>query len=118
MTEQGITYPSDEEFYKLIASQRVYGLITKIIFYLTIKRYFNDLPAFQDEDEKDINKILETAFAKASDKDWQAVFVKSPIEELGIPEESFPYLQELFLILKYTISVRYPKMLSVNSLRR
>lgn len=100
VTEQGITYPSDEEFYKLIASQRVYGLITKIIFYLTIKRYFNDLPAFQDEDEKDINKILETAFAKASDKDWQAVFVKSPIEELGIPEESFPYLQELFSHLK------------------
>lgn len=100
VTEQGITYPSDEEFYKLIASQRVYGLVTKIIFYLTIGRYFDDLPPLQNEDEEDINKILETAFARASDKDWQAVFVKSPIEELGIPEESFPYLQELFSHLK------------------
>jgi hypothetical protein len=98
--EQGITYPSDYEFYKLIASQRVYGLVTKIIFYLTIKRYFTDLPDLQNKNEDDISKTIDNAFTKAGEIDWQAVFIKSPIEELGVPEESFLYLQELFSHLK------------------
>lgn len=100
VVEQGITYPSDEEFYKLIASQRVYGLITKIIFYLTIKRYFKDLPSLQQEDDNDINKALKTAFQKASEIDWQAVFLEGPIDELGLPEEVYSTLQELFSHLK------------------
>lgn len=100
VVEQGITYPSDKEFYKLIASQRVYGLITKIIFYLTIKRYFKDLPPLQKEDDNDINKALKTAFLQASEIDWQAVFLEGPIDELGLPEEAYSTLQELFSHLK------------------
>ena len=98
--EQGIAYPSEEEFYKLIASQKVYGLITKIIFYLTIKRYFKDLPPLQQEEDQDIDKILKTAFHKACEIDWQAVFIEGPIDELGLPEESYSTLQELFSHLK------------------
>ncbi len=100
VVEQGITYPSDAEFYKLIASQRVYGLITKIIFYLTVRRYFKDLPPLQQEDMDDISLALHTAFHKASDIDWQAVFVEGAIDELGLPEESYSILQELFSNLK------------------
>jgi hypothetical protein len=100
VVEQGIAYPSDEEFYKLIASQRVYGLITKIIFYLTIKRYFKDLPPLEKEDDNDINKTLKTAFYKAGEIDWQAVFLEGPIDELGLPEEAYSTLQELFSQLK------------------
>lgn len=88
-TKQGIAYPSDSEYYKLIASQTVYALITKIIFYLTIKRYFDDLPDIYKTDEPDLSKLLEFAFSKAREKDWQAVFEKDPIENLGIPNSVY-----------------------------
>lgn len=100
VVEQGITYPSDDAFFKLIASQRVYGLVTKIIFYLTIRRYFSDLPALLQEAEPDVNQNLNTAFGKAAEKDWQAVFVGGPIADLGIPQNAFSPLQELFANLE------------------
>ncbi|MDI6802613.1 MAG: N-6 DNA methylase [Bacteroidota bacterium] len=100
VTKQGITYPSDSEFFKLIARQRVYGLITKIIFYLTVSRYFEDLPELHQSDERDLNRLLKVAFTKASEKDWQAVFVDGPIEGLGIPNSAYPYLRELFSELR------------------
>jgi type I restriction enzyme M protein len=98
--EQGITYPSDDAFFKLIASQRVYGLVTKIIFYLTIRRYFSDLPALLQEAEPDLNQNLNHAFSKAAEKDWQAVFIGGPIADLGIPQTAFAPLQELFANLE------------------
>ncbi len=88
-TKQGIAYPSDSEYYKLIASQTVYALVTRIIFYLTIKRYFDDLPDIYKTDEPDLSKLLELAFSKAREKDWQAVFEKDPIEKLGIPDSVY-----------------------------
>ncbi|MGH7884401.1 MAG: hypothetical protein ACRENO_01755 [Thermodesulfobacteriota bacterium] len=100
VAEQGIAYPSDDDFYRLIANQRVYGLITKIIFYLTIKRYFKDLPDLLDVEDEDINRILNTSFAKAREIDWQAVFESGPIADLGIPQESYSILHELFSNLK------------------
>ena len=100
VAEQGIAYPNDEEFYKLIASQRVYGLITKIIFYLTIKRHFKQLPDLLTEDEKDFEENLKYAFSQAREIDWQAVFETDPIEELGIPKQAYFSLNELFSHLK------------------
>lgn len=47
VTKQGINYPSTEAFFELVAAQRVYRLVTKTIFYLTIRviitklRYMN-----------------------------------------------------------------------------
>ncbi|NQV17343.1 MAG: SAM-dependent DNA methyltransferase [Armatimonadetes bacterium] len=100
VAEQGIAYPNDEDFYRLIASQRVYGLITKIIFYLTIKRHFKELPELYSEDEKDLEANLNSAFSNAREIDWQAVFETDPIEELGIPKEAYSSLNELFSHLK------------------
>lgn len=98
--EQGISMPNEQAYYKMIASQRVYGLITKIIFYLTIRRYFKDLPDLTDTDEADLNRTIKVAFAKASEKDWQAVFLEDPIEELGIPDDAVLYLKEFFKELR------------------
>jgi len=100
VSEQCIAYSGDEDFYRLIASQRVYGLITKIIFYLTIKRHFKELPDLYTEDEKDLEENLKYAFSQAQEIDWQAVFETDPIEELGIPKESYSELNELFSHLK------------------
>lgn len=98
--EQGISMPNDEAYYRIIASQRVYGLITKVIFYLTIRRHFKDLPDLIDSEEPDLNRTIQIAFAKASEKDWQAVFLTDPIEELGIPSEAETYLRDFFQELK------------------
>ncbi len=100
VTKQGIAYPSDAEYYKLIARQTVYALVTKIIFYLTVRRYFDDLPDIYKNDEPDINKLLKFSFARAREKDWQAVFVEDPIEVLGLPETIYDDLHVLFSELK------------------
>jgi len=96
VSEQGIAYPNDEAYYKLISRQRVYGLITKIIFYFTIKRHFTELPNLSTENDKDISENLKFAFGQAREIDWQAVFESDPIEELGIPLEACTKLNELF----------------------
>ena len=97
--EQGISYPSDGEFYYLIACQSVYGLVTKIIFYLTIRRYFKYSPEIQNNDYI-LTDSLKIAFAEARNKDWQAVFVEGPIDKLGLPESATPIVEELLADLK------------------
>jgi len=98
--KQGIAYPSDADYFKLIARQNVYGLITRIIFYLTIRRYFEDLPDLFSVEEKNLNNLLKLAFSKAREKDWQAVFVEDPIELIGIPETVYEDLQLFFSELR------------------
>lgn len=99
-TKQGIAYPSDTEYYKLVARQTVYALVTKIIFYLTLRRYFDDLPDIYKTDEPDLNKFLKFAFARAREKDWQAVFVEDPIEVLGLPDNIYEDIRLLISELK------------------
>lgn len=99
-TKQGIAYPSDAEYYKLVARQTVYALVTKIIFYLTLRRYFDDLPDIYKIDEPDLNKFLNFAFARAREKDWQAVFVEDPIEVLGLPDNIYEDIRLLISELK------------------
>jgi hypothetical protein len=98
--EQGISMANDEAYFRIIASQRVYGLITKIIFYLTIRRFFKDLPDLIAESELDLHTSIKHAFVKASEKDWQAVFINDPIEELGIPSTVEATLRTFFKELK------------------
>lgn len=100
VVKQGIAYPNEEEYFRLIASQRVYSLVIKIIFYLTVKRYFKELPDLDDSKETDLSKILKVAFKRASEKDWQAVFVDDPIDELGIPSAAYKILLNFFSELK------------------
>ena len=97
---QGIQYKSHKQYYGLIASQSVYALVTKIIFYLTLRRYFDDLPEIYTKDEPDIFKNLKFAFTKAREKDWQAVYIEEEIEELGYPEDIFDNLVEFLSDLK------------------
>ncbi|MFA5803185.1 MAG: N-6 DNA methylase [Melioribacteraceae bacterium] len=98
--EQGIALNDPAEYYKLIARQSVYSFVTKIIFYLTIRRYFNDLPDLYINDEPDLERFLKIAFAKAQEKDWQAVFEESEIEEFGIPKSCYNDLHDLFSEMK------------------
>ena len=98
--EQGIALNDPAEYYKLIARQSVYSFVTKIIFYLTIRRYFNDLPDLYINDELDLERFLKIAFAKAQEKDWQAVFEESEIEEFGIPKSCYNDLHDLFSEMK------------------
>ncbi|MBL7995460.1 SAM-dependent DNA methyltransferase [bacterium] len=91
---QGIAKPTEE--FKQLAEQAVYGLITKIIFYLTIQRYFKQLPDLYESNDDDLGQRISNAFAKAREIDWQAVFENDPIEELGIPEDTFDDLREFF----------------------
>jgi type I restriction enzyme M protein len=99
-TTQGIALSDISEYYKLIARQSVYSLITKIIFYLTIRRYFNDLPDLYSNDDPELERTLKIAFAKAQEKDWQAVFEDSEIEEFGIPASCHDELRSFFTEMK------------------
>lgn len=95
---QGI--PVTEDYTKVLANHVVYGLITKIIFYLTIRRYFKDLPSLEEIEESDLSDVIRKSFSKARDKDWQAVFEEDPIEQLGIPKDAYPILYHFFSELK------------------
>jgi len=98
--EQGIAYNDPSDYYRLIARQSVYNLITKIIFYLTVRRYFDELPDLYANDIHDLDKYLRVAFAKAQEKDWQAVFEESEIESFGIPKSCYKDLQDFFIEMK------------------
>lgn len=95
---QGI--PVTEDYTKVLTNHVVYGLITKVIFYLTIRRYFTDLPSLDDIGEKDLSKTIRIAFSKAREKDWQAVFEEDPIEQLGIPADAYPIIYDFFSELR------------------
>ena len=98
--EQGIAYNDPGDYYRLIARQSVYNLVTKIIFYLTVRRYFSDLPDLYVTGEPDFERYLKIAFARAQEKDWQAVFEESEIEEFGIPKSCHKDLLDFFSEMK------------------
>jgi hypothetical protein len=97
---QGIVLNDPAGYPKLIARQSVYSLITKFIFYLTVRRVFDDLPDLLINDDPDLERYLKTAFAKAQEKDWQAVFEESEIELFGIPKSCYPDLRDFFSEMK------------------
>ncbi|MCK4653840.1 MAG: N-6 DNA methylase [Candidatus Cloacimonetes bacterium] len=94
--EQGIPFSNEENFYKLIASQRVYDLVTKVIFYLTLKRHFKELPDLLVENAEELEKSIQQAFSIARKIDWHAVFETDEIDEFGIPQEAYQILNDLF----------------------
>lgn len=90
MASQGIPDMPTQESYELLASQWVYGLLTKIIFYLTIKRHFSELPdiALEIESGLTATEAITKCFSEARKIDWQAVYDhEDPIEKIGIPDE-------------------------------
>ncbi len=98
--EQGIAYNDPVDYYSLISRQSVYNLITKIIFYLTVRKFFNELPDLYITDEPDLERYLKIAFTRAQEKDWQAVFEESEIEQFGIPKTSIKILLDFFTEMK------------------
>ncbi|MGA2668020.1 MAG: N-6 DNA methylase [Ignavibacteria bacterium] len=100
MAKQGYSFTTKDKYIQLIAKQRVYGLVTKLLFYLTIKRYFDDLPDIYDIEENDFNSALKVAFNKAQEKDWQPVFSDDIIEELGTPKSAYSILRDFFSALR------------------
>ncbi|MDP3830996.1 MAG: N-6 DNA methylase, partial [Ignavibacteriaceae bacterium] len=51
-------------------------------------------------DEPDLEHYLKIAFSKAQEKDWQAVFEESEIEQFGIPKSCYKDLLDFFVEMK------------------
>jgi hypothetical protein len=97
-TQQGILNLAKKETIELAARQWAYGLLTRIIFYLAIRREFPDLPDIikKSQRAKSINKMIFAAFEDARRYDWQAVFEPdNKIEKIGIPRSCDKCLKEL-----------------------
>jgi len=101
-TKQGIANVGDEEFYEILSRQWVYSLMTRILFYLTLKRYYK-LPALFTEESipETFGNKLSSAFKAAKNIDWYAVFEENPIEEIGFPSGATEIIQNLLRELKY-----------------
>jgi hypothetical protein len=71
---------------ELLARHWAYSLAVRILFYFTVRRYFPNLPNLKPlpGSQKPIADLLQEAFSKAQGVDWQAVFEKSPLDELGL----------------------------------
>lgn len=82
---------------ELLARHWAYSLAVRILFYFTVRRYFPNLPNLKPlpGSQKPIADLLQEAFSKAQAVDWQAVFEKSPLDELGLPSEADPILRNL-----------------------
>ncbi len=94
--EQG--YPINlPDLEQLLARHWAYSLAVRLLFYLTIRRYYSALPDLQLalETSQPVAPLLQDAFSKAQSVDWQAVFEPSPLDRLGLPSSAEPILREL-----------------------
>ncbi len=100
--KQGMANVGDEEFYEVLSRQWAYNLMTKILFYLALRRYYSYLPdILQEFPEKEVGNVIYSAFGKARTIDWHAVFEESPLERIGLPEEAGPIIRNLLKDLTY-----------------
>jgi len=98
LVEQGIPNLSTPDTRELLARQWSYGLVTRILFYLTIRRHFSRLPDIIKEsaEARSMDRVICKAFEKAREVDWQAVFESNdPIEKIGIPKSCDNVLTDL-----------------------
>jgi len=99
---QGIPNLDTDEINKLISNQWTYGILTRLIFYLTIRRHFPDLPDIVKnlENTGSISDEIFVAFERARRVDWQAVFdPENKIEKVGIPKSCHNVLRDLLIKL-------------------
>lgn len=99
---QGIPDGFGREVDRLLARQWAYGFVTRIVFYLTLRRFHPTLPDIIAESKNtgSINKLVLSAFEAARRIDWQAVFESTdPISLVGVPNECGPVLSDLLVKL-------------------
>ncbi len=96
-TIQAIANYEDPSFYEKASRQAVYRLFGKIIFYLTLRRFYSDLPAMhiKDADQSKINGKLGEYFELARGIDYQAVFEEDFTDNIPIPASCFEPLSFL-----------------------
>ena len=99
---------------KLLARHWAYSLAVRILFYFTVRRDYPGLPDLRPTTQPEeldsfvsrelpdlrpttqpIADVLQDAFSKAQAVDWQAVFERSPLDELGLPTNTDSILREL-----------------------
>jgi hypothetical protein len=80
-----------------LARHWAYSLAVRVLFYFTIRRYHQNLPDLQQPpgSAQPVATLLYDAFSRAQAVDWQAVFELSPLDQLGLPPQADPVLQEL-----------------------
>ncbi|MBU1356604.1 MAG: N-6 DNA methylase [Candidatus Edwardsbacteria bacterium] len=99
-TTQGIANVGDENFYATLSRQWAYRLISKLLFYLTIRRHFKGLPDLEVEAGTDVEQLLRSAFMAARRIDWHSVFEEDILEKTGVPQSSKDVLAELLQDMK------------------
>ncbi len=99
-TTQGIANVGDENFYATLSRQWAYRFISKLLFYLTIRRHFKGLPDLEVEAGTDVEQLLRSAFAAARRIDWHSVFEEDILEKTGVPQSSKDVLAELLRDMK------------------
>jgi len=86
--KQGIsTYEAGEIFFETVSRQIVYRLIGKILFYLTLRRFRDDIKKLDLHGVKatDISKKLKDYFEIARQIDYQAVFEEDFTDSVPFP---------------------------------
>ena len=109
LAEQGIPDMPLPEIYELLARQWAHGLLTRIIFYLTLKRHFPELHDIAKLNDDELpSDMIPRAFKSAKNIDWQAVFEDDdPIEQIGIPESCN---SDLRILLKHLDEYNFAKL--------
>lgn len=81
----------------LLARHWAYSLALRILFYFTVRRYHTGLPdlTLPERSALRLSDLLWDAFSRAQQVDWQAVFERSPLDELGLPREAEDVLADL-----------------------
>ncbi|MCS6790986.1 MAG: SAM-dependent methyltransferase, partial [Bacteroidia bacterium] len=76
----------DAQFWERLAQHWAYALAVRILFYFAIRPHFPGIPLLQSEGVSSVRRLLQEAFKKAQEIDWQAVFEESPLDKVGLPE--------------------------------
>ncbi|MEE9555015.1 MAG: N-6 DNA methylase [candidate division Zixibacteria bacterium] len=101
--KQAIASSLDADFFENIAQHWAYSLVTRILFYLTIKRHFSELPDIitTGKPVENIQKSLRESFVKAKAIDWYAVFEESIFDSQEIPKDGTSVIEILLSRLSY-----------------
>lgn len=85
------------DFDGFLARHWAYSIAVRLLFYFTIRRYYPGLPDLRgiSKSKQKLAELLWDAFSKAHAVDWQAVFERSPLDNLGFPSEAEFILSEL-----------------------